>query len=83
MGLTGYVVDSVIGVPAGGESDPTEPAARRLEVLLEQFLYEVDPMDPGAFLLIALAVGAVATGASWLPARRAARVDPVSVLNAE
>jgi len=51
--------------------------------LLEQFLYEVDPTQPGTYLLVALVVGLVTAGASWLPARRAARVDPVSVLNTE
>jgi putative ABC transport system permease protein len=51
--------------------------------VLEQFLFEVDPATPVAYLVVALVVGTVAIGASWLPARRAARVDPVSVLNAE
>ena len=51
--------------------------------MLEQFLYDVDPTHPMMFVLVAVAVGVVVAGASWLPARRAARVDPVTVLNAE
>ncbi len=50
---------------------------------VEQFLYEVDPADPAVYAAVAVLVGAVATAASWLPARRASRVDPVSVLKAE
>ncbi len=51
--------------------------------LLTQFLYDVDPTDPLTYVFVASLVGTVAVGASWLPARRAARVDPVTVLNAE
>jgi putative ABC transport system permease protein len=51
--------------------------------LLEEFLYEVDPVNPLAYLGVAVTLALVAVGASWVPARRAARVDPVTVLNAE
>lgn len=50
---------------------------------LDEFLFEVEPGSPGTYLLVGLAVAAVSLAASYLPARRAARVDPVSVLNAE
>ena len=46
-------------------------------------LYGVSPVDPVAFGGAALVLAAVAVAASWLPARRAARVDPVEVLRAE
>lgn len=51
--------------------------------LLVQFVYEVDPTSPLTYAAVAAMVAAVAVGASWLPARRAARVDPITVLNAE
>lgn len=54
-----------------------------LSSYVEGFLFEVDPLNPRAYLLVALTVGAVGVGASWIPARRASRVDPVSVLKAE
>lgn len=50
---------------------------------LDEFLFEVDATSPAIYALMALLVGAVSVGASYLPARRASRVDPVSVLNAE
>ena len=50
---------------------------------LRTLLYRVEPFDP-ASVAVALSV-LVATGAlaAWLPARRAARVDPVEALRAE
>ena len=51
--------------------------------LLEEFLFEVEPVDPLVYGLVAVLVGVVSVLASYVPARRASRVDPVSVLNAE
>jgi putative ABC transport system permease protein len=46
-------------------------------------LYEVSPNDPVVFSTIAAAITAVALLASWLPARRAARIDPMAALRDE
>jgi ABC-type lipoprotein release transport system permease subunit len=46
-------------------------------------LYEVSPVDPLTYGSVAVALVAVAVGASWVPARRAARVDPMTALRAE
>jgi ABC-type lipoprotein release transport system permease subunit len=43
----------------------------------------VSPSDPVTLLSVAGGLGVVALLASWLPARRAARVDPIVVLNQE
>lgn len=50
---------------------------------LRGFLFDVQPTDPGAFLGVSLVLLAVAAFASWLPARRAAKVDPIVALRAE
>lgn len=55
------------------------PATR----VLDDFLFGVEATDPTTWGLVALAVTAVALVASWLPARRASRVDPVTVLASE
>ena len=50
---------------------------------LRSFLYEVGPSDPltlGAVMVTLLAIAALA---SWIPARRAARMDPMQALRAE
>jgi predicted permease len=48
--------------------------------LLSRFLYGVQPSDPAALAAGTSALLLVALAASWLPARRGARVEPASVL---
>jgi putative ABC transport system permease protein len=47
------------------------------------FLWGVTPTDTRTLVAVAAILMIVALGASWIPARRAARVDPVSALKAE
>ena len=51
--------------------------------LMDSLLYGVNATDPATFAAIPAVLLAVAAFAAWLPARRAGRVDPISVLNAE
>ena len=48
--------------------------------LTQKLLFQVTPRDPGTFVITALVLAAAALVASWLPARRAGRTDPVAVL---
>lgn len=47
------------------------------------FLAGVSPIDPLTYASVALLFGAVALAASWLPARRAARIQPGAALRRE
>jgi len=51
--------------------------------LLAGLLYGIEPLDPVAFSLVPLTLVAVAALAVYLPARRAARMDPVRALKTE
>jgi putative ABC transport system permease protein len=51
--------------------------------LVATFLFQTTPHDPGTFLGVVAVVSAGAVLAAWLPARRAARVEPVIALRPE
>jgi putative ABC transport system permease protein len=54
--------------------------ALALTRLLRTMLFEVTPSDPTTFVAIVVVVGFAALVASWVPARRAAGLDPVRAL---
>ncbi len=51
--------------------------------VMESILYQVKPTDPVIFVAIAAGLVVVALLASYLPARRAARFDPIITLRAD
>jgi ABC-type antimicrobial peptide transport system permease subunit len=51
--------------------------------LIRSFLFETTPHDPATFVAVVALLGLAASLAAWLPARRAASVDPISALRAE
>jgi ABC-type antimicrobial peptide transport system permease subunit len=66
---------------AGGLAGPA--GALALARMMQSLLYGVGPNDPVTFLAVAITLFAVAAVATYLPARRAARVDPLISLRAE
>ena len=54
-----------------------------LSHLIANLLRGVRPDDPVVFAVITVTIAAAALGSSWIPARRAARVDPMQALRAE
>jgi ABC-type antimicrobial peptide transport system permease subunit len=51
--------------------------------LMQQALFEVDPAEPRVYLALSVILLLVAECASWFPARRATRIDPVIALRSE
>lgn len=59
------------------------PAAYAVAKVLSSLLYGVDPADPASALIATSILGIVALAAAWIPAKRAARVDPTVALRYE
>ena len=51
--------------------------------VLEKILFEVRPNDTATMIAVACVLGMAALTAGWIPARRAARVDPLVALRWE
>ncbi|MDF1503301.1 ABC transporter permease, partial [Roseisolibacter sp. H3M3-2] len=71
----GAMVGAGIGLGAAG--------ALAASGALRALLFGADPLDVPVLLGVGLLLGAVALVAAWLPARRAARLDPVRALRVE
>jgi predicted permease len=80
--VSGMVLRQAGGLAFGGVVVGLAAAAG-LTRLMSSLLYGVSPMDPATFASVALGLSAVALLASWIPARRAARTDPVVSLRFE
>ena len=50
---------------------------------IAKLLYDIQPGDPATYAGLILLLIATTVLASWIPARRAQRVDPVTVLRSE
>ena len=68
---------AVLGIALGAA------AAFGLTRLMSALLFSVSTSDPLTYIGVAAAVTLVALAASWLPARRAMRVDPIIALRYE
>ena len=58
-------------------------AAAALTRRLQAVLFETTPLDPVVFVTVSALLAAICLLASWLPARRAAGIDPMTILRAE
>jgi putative ABC transport system permease protein len=80
--ITSLVLRQAAGTVAIGLAAGTV-AALVFSRTLSSLLFDVAPWDPGILASAVALLAAVSFAASYLPARRAARVDPVAVLSSE
>jgi ABC-type antimicrobial peptide transport system permease subunit len=50
--------------------------------VIQGLLFGVEPYDPTTFIAVAVLMATIGIGACWLPARRAARIDPAITMRA-
>jgi ABC-type antimicrobial peptide transport system permease subunit len=68
LGLT--ITGSAVGIAA----------ALGVTRLMQRFLFETSSADPLTYALVPVLFAALSVMAAWLPARRAARVEPMTAL---
>jgi putative ABC transport system permease protein len=73
QGMQAAVIGTIVGAVA----------AASLGGVVAPLLFQTSPREPAAFALAAVVIVVVAAFASFVPAWRASRVDPVSALRGE
>jgi putative ABC transport system permease protein len=82
QGITPVIIGAALGVVAAGGASSV---VHRTLVMpsTPDLLFGVGPWDPASFLTLPLLLAAIAAVASYLPARRATKVDPLLALRSE
>jgi putative ABC transport system permease protein len=81
-GIFGLIVGYGLRLSAAGLAAGVAAAFAATRVMASM-LVGVKPADPVTFAAMAVVFAAIAAAASWLPARRAARLDPTQALREE
>ena len=71
------LVPAVVGAAAG------VPAAAVTARAIQSWLYGVEPIDAVTFAAVSAVLILASAVASWIPAQRAARIEPAAALRAE
>jgi putative ABC transport system permease protein len=80
--VTGLFVRHGLGLAAAGIALGVAGAAG-LSSLMSSMLFGVKPTDPVTYLAVALGLATVTVAATYLPSRRAARMDPIAALRSD
>jgi ABC-type antimicrobial peptide transport system permease subunit len=71
--------DDLVGVMSSG----SRPGAWAISSAFESLVFGVTPTDPATYTLVAVFILLVGSAAAFVPALRAARLDPVETLRRE
>jgi putative ABC transport system permease protein len=82
-GLTHAVIGSAVGLVAALAGARMLASADQPDPLQTQMLYGVSARDPATLALVTVVLLGVALFACWLPARRAATIDPLEAIRHE
>ena len=80
--VVGMIVREGLAMAAAGSAVGLA-GAFALTRLMARLLYGVGPTDAVTFVAVPVLLALVAIAASWLPARRAVRIDPIAALRNE
>jgi putative ABC transport system permease protein len=80
--VAGLIVGQALTVAAAGIAVGVGGAAAVVRLVRSQ-LFGVSPVDPTTLVVVSITFAVVTAVASWLPARRAAHVSPVTALREE
>jgi putative ABC transport system permease protein len=80
--VIGLILRRGAGLTAAGLAIGLAGAAG-LSRYLEGLLFGLTPLDPATHLVVAAGFALVALAAAYVPARRAANVDPIAALRVE
>jgi putative ABC transport system permease protein len=81
--VVGLVVRQAMALALAGLAIGLAAAVLLSRTLVESLLFSTSPRDPLTFAAVAILLAVVALVASYVPARRATRVDPIVALRAE
>lgn len=81
-GVTGMVVRQAMTLAGGGLAVGLVVSLGAVRIV-RGMLYGIEPLDLPSFAAAAVLLGCVAVAAAYIPARRAARVDPATALRSE
>ncbi|HJR59240.1 MAG TPA: ABC transporter permease [Vicinamibacterales bacterium] len=81
--VLGLIVREAMVMASGGVLIGVVAAFLLTEWLVAQLLFDTSPHDPATFVAVAGLLAVVSLAAAYVPARRAARVDPIVALRAD
>jgi len=79
----GFAFAAILILALGICANTSEMGLRIALGAMQRMLFEITPADPATYLAVVVVLAFSAVAAAWIPARRAAKVDPIVALRYE